>query len=87
MTQQPQHQPRPDDATTERDRRLAAAYLPIGIVFLVLAIAGLAGDDGSSSSFAFFPIGAAFLLLATQPYWKRPAGPVAQPVDPDVTPR
>lgn len=43
-----------------------AAYLPIGIVFLVLGMSGLLNDSMRYASFAFFPVGVVFLVLAMQ---------------------
>lgn len=43
-----------------------AAYLPIGIVFLVLGLSGLLNDSMRYAAFAFFPVGVVFLVLAMQ---------------------
>ena len=79
MNQQPQPQPRPSDAQVALQRRLSVAALPLGILFLVLAIVGFATGEPSTSAFAFFPIGAALLLMSTQRYWKRSVAEQAQP--------
>ena len=36
------------------------------------AVAALAGGEPSTTAYAFFPLGAAMLLMSTQRYWKRP---------------
>ncbi len=85
MNQQPQ--PRPSDAQVALQRRLDTVALPLAILFLVLAVAGIAGGEPSTTAYVFFPIGAALLLMSTQRYWNRPAAAQARDGDPDVTPR
>jgi hypothetical protein len=79
MNQKPQPSPEPSDAQPAqpaqpaRQHRLAALALPLGALFLALAVLGLGGGETSSTSYAFFPIGAALLLMSTQRWWTRPA--------------
>lgn len=51
------------DAADESNR---AAYLPIGLVFLILGASGLMSDTMRFASFAFLPVGVVFLILAMQ---------------------
>jgi hypothetical protein len=68
-----------------------AAYLPIGIVFLVLGMSGLLNDSMRYASFAFFPVGVVFLVLAMQgrsgEAADQEAPPGAPPADDDGPPR
>lgn len=74
-----------------------AAFLPIGIVFLVLGLAGLANDSMRASAFAFLPVGIVFMVLSIRSAAPGAAasdgpavsaGPEAHgPDGPDVTPR
>lgn len=83
--------PPPDEAKGAKDGQDRAAYLPIGIVFLVLGLGGLLNDSFRYSSLAFVPVGIVFLTLGLQgrqddadPPDAGGAGPVEPP---DVTPR
>jgi hypothetical protein len=71
VNQQPQPQPRPSDVQVALQRRLSVAALPLGILFLVLAIVEFAAGESSTTAYAFFPIGAALLLMSMQRYSKR----------------
>lgn len=51
-------EPAPDDTQTW------AAYLPIGLVFLVLGFSGLVNDSLRYAALAFLPVGFVFLILA-----------------------
>jgi hypothetical protein len=73
MNQQPQSSPQPSDTPDASQRRLDALALPLGALFLVLAVTGLSGGETSITSSAFFPIGAALLLMSTRRWWKPPA--------------
>ena len=80
-----------DPAKGEEDGQDRAAYLPIGIVFLVLGLGGLLNDSFRYSSLAFVPVGIVFLTLGlhgrqddADPPDAGRAGPVEPP---DVTPR
>ncbi|WP_247826122.1 hypothetical protein [Arthrobacter antioxidans] len=55
-------QPRSESNSRAKDG--GKAFLPIGIVFLVLAIAMML--SGSTSWIAFFTVGITFLILGTQ---------------------
>lgn len=50
-----------DDDTQNR-----AAYLPIGLVFLILGLSGLFNDSFRYGALAFVPVGVVFLILAMQ---------------------
>jgi hypothetical protein len=56
----PQPEPASDDAPT------GVAYLPIGLVFLVLGFSGLFSDSLRYGAMAFLPVGFVFLILAMQ---------------------
>ncbi|TKR27308.1 hypothetical protein FA014_00995 [Cellulomonas hominis] len=73
-----------EDATGGR-----AAYLPIGIVFIVLGMSGLLNDSMRASAFAFFPVGVVFLILAMQGRSESDDadGPAGPPGDDDGPPR
>jgi hypothetical protein len=73
MNQQPQSRSQSSDAQIAWQRRVGTLALPIGILLLVLAVAGLVGGEPSTTAYTLFPIGAALLLASTQRYWKRPA--------------
>jgi hypothetical protein len=83
----------PDDAArdgqAEEDGQDRAAYLPIGIVFLVLGLGGLLNDSFRYSALAFVPVGIVFLTLGLQGRRDGAADPdSADPGEPpDVTPR
>jgi hypothetical protein len=65
-----------------------AAFLPIGIVFLVLGLSGLSNDSMRGTSYAFIPVGITFLILSARPGKKGGGGAEVQdPPGPDVTPR
>jgi len=78
-----------------------AAFLPIGIVFLVVGLSWLANDSMRGAAFAFLPVGVTFLVLSMRSANSGTAdeavegpddGPVVDdgPVagdGPDVTPR
>jgi hypothetical protein len=87
MTQQPQNQPRPSDLQQTLQRRMTPLYLPFALVFLALAVMGLTGEEPATTSYAFLALGAAFMLMSTQRYWKRPAAAQDDSGNPDVTPR
>lgn len=53
-------EPAGDDAGTR------VAYLPIGLVFLVLGLSGLFNDSLRYGAMAFLPVGFVFLILAMQ---------------------
>ncbi|MFF1530269.1 hypothetical protein [Cellulomonas sp. NPDC058312] len=72
MTNQPKSRPVPSAAQVALQRRLSAVALPVGLLLLVLALVDLAGGEPSTTAYAFFPLGAAMLLMSTQRYWKRP---------------
>ncbi|WP_158371079.1 hypothetical protein [Cellulosimicrobium cellulans] len=61
-----------------------AAYLPIGIVFLVLGMSGLLNDSMRYASLAFFPVGVVFLVLAMQGRSAESADPEAHPGEPSA---
>lgn len=74
------------------------AFLPIGVVFLVLGLSWLANDSMRGTSYAFIPIGITFLILSMRKggTGTGPADPAAGPEDqpgtsgepgPGVTPR
>lgn len=71
MKKQPRSQS--SDAQIALQRRVSTLALPLGVLLLVLAVAGLVGGEPSTTAYAFLPIGAALLLASTQRYWKRPA--------------
>jgi hypothetical protein len=83
----------PDDAArdgqAEEDGQDRAAYLPIGIAFLVLGLGGLLNDSFRYSALAFVPVGIVFLTLGLQ--GRRDGAADPHPADPgeppDVTPR
>lgn len=56
----------PPPADDDEDGQTRAAFLPIGIVFLVLGIGGLLNDSMRSSAVAFLPVGFVFLVLGLQ---------------------
>ncbi|NHT17474.1 hypothetical protein [Cellulomonas sp. IC4_254] len=56
-------EPAGDDAGTR------VAYLPIGLVFLVLGVSGLFNDSLRYGALAFLPVGFVFLILAMQARW------------------
>lgn len=79
-----------DDASSSAD----VAYLPIGLVFLILGLSGLVSDSMRYASFAFLPVGVTFLVLALRSRGTGEAEPAAAPAPgepgepgPDVTPR
>jgi hypothetical protein len=53
----------PEDSRQPEHDDGGRAYLPIGLVFCVLGLAGLVNDSMRPSAFAFFPIGITFLIL------------------------
>ncbi len=59
----PPEDPGAEDGTGARDR---AAFLPIGIVFLVLGLGGLANESFRLAGLPFIAIGATFLILGLQ---------------------
>lgn len=85
----------PDDAAKdgqgEQDGQDRAAYLPIGIVFLVLGLGGLLNDSFRYPALAFVPVGIVFLTLGLQGRQADGAESEAGPADPgeppEVTPR
>jgi hypothetical protein len=48
------------------DARHRVAYLPIGLVFLVLGFSGLFDESLRYAAMAFLPVGFVFLILALQ---------------------
>ncbi|VTR75800.1 hypothetical protein [Cellulomonas hominis] len=89
-----QPSPEPVAGTTNPN----VAFLPIGVVFLVLGLSWLANDSMRGASFAFIPVGVTFLVLSMRKGGTggAPAGPEAGQEDqpgaggepgPDVTPR
>lgn len=48
------------------DAQARVAYLPIGLVFLVLGLSGLFNDSLRYGAIAFLPVGFVFLVLAVQ---------------------
>lgn len=62
------------------------AYLPIGLVFLILGLSGLVSDSMRYASFAFLPVGVTFLVLALRSRGADETEPDREP-GPDVTPR
>jgi hypothetical protein len=85
----------PDDAAkdgqAEEDGQDRAAYLPIGIAFLVLGLGGLLNDSFRYSALAFVPVGIVFLTLGLQGRRvdgaESDADPSGPGEPPDVTPR
>jgi|GEM_PF-6322357 len=62
MSEQPQ--PTPPDRARKPGGNANAAFLPIGITFLVLGLGGLANESMRSSAYAFLPVGIVFLVLS-----------------------
>ncbi|MBW0253734.1 hypothetical protein [Cellulomonas sp. PS-H5] len=61
---EPSSPPQPEPASDDAQARLA--YLPIGLVFLVLGFSGLFNDTLRYGAIAFLPVGFVFLVLALQ---------------------
>jgi hypothetical protein len=87
----PDAPPPPAPGPPQDDSDPNAAFLPIGIVFLVLGLSGLASDSMRGTSAAFLPVGIVFLVLslrsATRGHDDGGAAPQEGPPAPDVTPR
>jgi hypothetical protein len=81
----------PDQPTSEPSaaaKNPSAAFLPIGLVFLVLGLSGLANDSMRGTSYAFIPVGITFLILSIQGGKKAGDDGATAPPGPDspVTP-
>lgn len=64
MVDQPERVPDPEPASDDAQARVA--YLPIGLVFLVLGFSGLFNDSLRYGAMAFLPVGFVFLIVAMQ---------------------
>jgi hypothetical protein len=89
--QTPPDEPTATPAPAEDEPQDRAAYLPIGIVFLVLGLGGLTNDSMRYAALAFVPVGIVFLILALQGRQDDRPAAGTEPTDPadppDVTPR
>jgi hypothetical protein len=87
----PPDEPAATPAEAEEESQDRAAYLPIGIVFLVLGLGGLMNDSMRYAALAFVPVGVVFLILALQGRQDDRPAAGTEPTDPasppDVTPR
>lgn len=85
MSEQPQ--PTPPDRARKPGGNANAAFLPIGITFLVLGLGGLANESMRSSAYAFLPVGIVFLVLSLRSSDEdEDAEPTAAPAPQDGAP-
>ncbi len=66
MADQPEPTNPPQPEPVSDDTQARVAYLPIGLVFLVLGFSGLFNDSLRYGAIAFLPVGFVFLVLALQ---------------------
>lgn len=66
MTDQPDPASPPEPEPASDDAQARVAYLPIGLVFLVLGFSGLFNDSLRYGAMAFLPVGFVYLILAMQ---------------------
>ena len=66
MADQPEPTSPPQPEPPSDDAQARVAYLPIGLVFLVLGFSGLFNDSLRYGALAFLPVGFVFLILAMQ---------------------
>ncbi len=82
MSEPPQTPPPAPDGAEEDASNPNAAFLPIGITFLVLGLGGLANDSMRGPAFAFLPVGIVFIVLSIRSAVPGSGGASAQEASP-----
>lgn len=62
----PQEPGAPQAAETSDDQASTSAYLPVGIVFMSVAVVFFLNESMRTMAWAFFPLGITFLVLGTR---------------------